>query len=140
MFLLVYFFFIPKYELHVSLLKFSTNVVSVFATSFLSDKMCETTCNIRRFVITVLKKNRQFFNLIFLTIFQGYRFRRAYIATQGPLPDTTEDFWRMLWENNCNIIVMLTKLRELGRVRCLLHTAVLRKLVMSADSRVTNDT
>lgn len=49
---------------------------------------------------------------------QGYRYRRAYVATQGPLADTTEDFWRMLWEHNSTIIVMLTKLREMGRVSC----------------------
>jgi netrin-G3 ligand len=48
----------------------------------------------------------------------GYRFQRAYIATQGPLAETTEDFWRMLWENNCNIVVMLTKLKEMGRDKC----------------------
>ncbi|XP_014844009.1 PREDICTED: receptor-type tyrosine-protein phosphatase S-like isoform X3 [Poecilia mexicana] len=48
----------------------------------------------------------------------GYRQQRGYIATQGPLAETTEDFWRMLWEHNSTIVVMLTKLREMGREKC----------------------
>ncbi|XP_048762556.1 tyrosine-protein phosphatase Lar-like isoform X5 [Ostrea edulis] len=48
----------------------------------------------------------------------GYKYRQAYVATQGCLAETSEDFWRMLWEHNSTIIVMLTKLREMGREKC----------------------
>ncbi|XP_024084878.1 tyrosine-protein phosphatase Lar isoform X3 [Cimex lectularius] len=52
------------------------------------------------------------------SIIDGYRQRCAYIATQGPLQETTEDLWRMLWEHNSTIVVMLTKLKEMGREKC----------------------
>ncbi len=48
----------------------------------------------------------------------GYRYRSAYMATQGPLAETVDDFWRMLWEHNSTIVVMLTKQREMGRDKC----------------------
>ena len=38
------------------------------------------------------------------------------MATQGPLPDTAAEFWRMIWELKCATIVMLVKEREQGRV------------------------
>ena len=42
---------------------------------------------------------------------------KTYIASQGPLKNTVDDFWKMVWEEKCDIIVMLTKAQENGRVR-----------------------
>jgi len=50
----------------------------------------------------------------------GYKYGNRYIATQGPLPDTINDMWRMIWQLNCHQIVMLTSLDEGGKVCVLL--------------------
>ncbi|GFT24328.1 receptor-type tyrosine-protein phosphatase R [Nephila pilipes] len=43
---------------------------------------------------------------------------KAYIATQGPLPHTVNDFWMMVWKEKSPLIVMITKLKEKMKVKC----------------------
>lgn len=48
----------------------------------------------------------------------GYNRPREYIATQGPKENTIPDFWRMVWQENSSIIVMVTGLIENGKNKC----------------------
>ncbi|CAB1332111.1 unnamed protein product, partial [Coregonus sp. 'balchen'] len=56
--------------------------------------------------------------VILTSVDDGYRKQNDYIATQGPLPETLSDFWRMVWEQRTNTIVMMTRLEEKSRVKC----------------------
>lgn len=47
----------------------------------------------------------------------GYDEPDRYIATQGPLKNTINDFWKMIWLNQAPIIIMLTNLVDNGKVR-----------------------
>ncbi|XP_012511763.1 PREDICTED: phosphatidylinositol phosphatase PTPRQ [Propithecus coquereli] len=57
-------------------------------------------------------------NLKFQEEFSGYLCPNEFIATQGPLPGTVGDFWRMVWETRAKTLVMLTQCFEKGRIRC----------------------
>ncbi|KAK2004251.1 protein-tyrosine phosphatase [Colletotrichum falcatum] len=46
------------------------------------------------------------------------RSNKRYIATQGPLPATFEDFWSVIWEQDVRVVVMLTAESEGGQLKC----------------------
>ncbi|XP_077450227.1 receptor-type tyrosine-protein phosphatase O isoform X2 [Stigmatopora argus] len=48
----------------------------------------------------------------------GYKHPKEYIATQGPLPETRDDFWKMVLQQKSSIVVMLTQCSERRRVKC----------------------
>ncbi|XP_013385097.1 tyrosine-protein phosphatase 10D isoform X2 [Lingula anatina] len=67
----------------------------------------------------------------------GFSSMREYIVTQGPLPSTVDDFWRMVWEQNCRAIVMLTKCVEKGREKCHQYWPSDSEPAMYGDLQVT---
>lgn len=48
----------------------------------------------------------------------GYKERKKFICAQGPMDGTINDFWRMIWEQHLEIIVMLTNLEEYNKAKC----------------------
>ncbi|CAK8684486.1 unnamed protein product [Clavelina lepadiformis] len=75
----------------------------------------------------------------------GYNQEKEFIASQGPLPTTKEDFLRMIWEQNSRTIVMLTQIVEGERVKCdhywpynnepVVIAGIAMKLVMESTSK-----
>lgn len=47
---------------------------------------------------------------------KAYKQRRGIIVAQAPMRNTTEDFWKMLYERECAVVVMLSDLKEKGKV------------------------
>ncbi|XP_066566791.1 receptor-type tyrosine-protein phosphatase epsilon [Amia ocellicauda] len=57
-------------------------------------------------------------NYINASYIGGLEKPNCYIATQGPLPNTVADFWRMVWQQKTSIIVMLTGVIEGNKTKC----------------------
>uniref|UniRef100_A0A8C1RF70 Receptor-type tyrosine-protein phosphatase epsilon n=1 Tax=Cyprinus carpio TaxID=7962 RepID=A0A8C1RF70_CYPCA len=70
-------------------------------------------------VILSMKRGQEFTDYINASFIDGYRQKDYFIATQGPLAHTVDDFWRMVWEWKCHSIVMLTELQERDQDKCL---------------------
>uniref|UniRef100_A0A4W4FYS6 Receptor-type tyrosine-protein phosphatase n=2 Tax=Electrophorus electricus TaxID=8005 RepID=A0A4W4FYS6_ELEEL len=69
-------------------------------------------------VILSVKRGQEFTDYINASFIDGYRQKDYFIATQGPLSHTVQDFWRMVWEWKCHSIVMLTELKEREQEKC----------------------
>lgn len=70
--------------------------------------------------------------------YQGASGSTAYIASQAPLPHTVNDFWRMIWECEVQVILMACNEIESGRVSiisclilCNIHSSVFRSPFLS---------
>jgi protein tyrosine phosphatase len=59
--------------------------------------------------------NSDYINASFV---DGYKRKNGYIVTQGPLPNTVNDFWRMIWEFKCRCIVQLCQTNENNQDKC----------------------
>ncbi|KAH3690597.1 hypothetical protein DPMN_191926 [Dreissena polymorpha] len=49
----------------------------------------------------------------------GFDQLQKFIACQGPTQEIISDFWRMIWQQNIEKVVMLTNLFEFGTLKCL---------------------
>ncbi|XP_061617721.1 tyrosine-protein phosphatase non-receptor type 5 isoform X1 [Phyllopteryx taeniolatus] len=67
---------------------------------------------------------------------RGYRGdEKAFIATQGPMVNTVDDFWLMAWQEAAPAIVMITKLKEKNE-KCVLYWPERRGMYRNVEVEV----
>uniref|UniRef100_UPI00358F4257 receptor-type tyrosine-protein phosphatase H-like isoform X2 n=1 Tax=Myxine glutinosa TaxID=7769 RepID=UPI00358F4257 len=69
-------------------------------------------------VCLMIQDNDETSDYINASYIPGFSSPREFIASQGPLPNTVVDFWRMVWEKKVSTIVMLAQCVEAGRPKC----------------------
>uniref|UniRef100_A0A2R5L652 Putative tyrosine-protein phosphatase non-receptor type 9-like isoform x1 n=2 Tax=Ornithodoros turicata TaxID=34597 RepID=A0A2R5L652_9ACAR len=94
-----------------------------FETARLKPNQCknrytDVLCYDHSRVVLLLRDEDPCSDYINANFVDGYRQKNAFISTQGPLPKTYSDFWRMIWEQQCVTVVMTTRTIERGRGKC----------------------
>ncbi|XP_058847507.1 receptor-type tyrosine-protein phosphatase kappa-like isoform X2 [Acipenser ruthenus] len=69
-------------------------------------------------VVLQATSNKEDSDYINASYLDGYKKTNCYIATQGPLASTVDEFWRMIWQEKSEVIVMLTNLIEQEKAKC----------------------
>uniref|UniRef100_A0A8C4Q2L4 protein-tyrosine-phosphatase n=1 Tax=Eptatretus burgeri TaxID=7764 RepID=A0A8C4Q2L4_EPTBU len=69
-------------------------------------------------VCLMVQDNEETSDYINASYIAGFSSQKEFIASQGPLPSTVVDFWRMVWEQKVSTIVMLAQCVEAGRPKC----------------------
>lgn len=90
-----------------------------------------------RVCIAPSKENKTgYINASHITVTVGQQ-QRFYIAAQGPLSQTVKTFWQMVWEQQAQVIVMLTEIQEQGKDKCFLYWPVNNNKLEFGDYIVT---
>ncbi|XP_059480818.1 receptor-type tyrosine-protein phosphatase eta-like isoform X2 [Neocloeon triangulifer] len=82
-----------------------------------------------RVVLSVVSPNDPESDYINASEVKGFSGQIEYVACQGPLADTAEDFWRMVFEKDVCVIVMVTNLEEKGKIKCHKYFPDLRETI-----------
>ncbi|XP_076800967.1 receptor-type tyrosine-protein phosphatase epsilon-like [Clavelina lepadiformis] len=110
--------------------EFQTNLKTLVAEQSLPTTSAKHTENVQknRFkniapiddarVKLVLLADQPHTDYINASFIDGYSQTAKFIATQGPKENTLNDFWRMVFEQRCKVIVMVTQLREGNKTKC----------------------
>ncbi|GJQ69944.1 hypothetical protein Trydic_g22473 [Trypoxylus dichotomus] len=67
----------------------------------------------------------------------GFNTTKAYIATQGPKSNTIDDFWRMVWQENVEYIIMIANITENGKKKIEKYWPDINEISTYSDISVT---